>query len=180
LTAAKRVYIHVMTKSAVDLSACKACRCLAARRYARELTRLYEGRLRPHGLRATQFSVLAALALKGPTAVTELAATLGLDRTTLTRIAAVLERRGLVAAALVPAVDARKRILRLTAPGRRTLEGAFPAWKEAQQRAERRPSPEAFGRRRPAAAVNGTLEERSSDAGHGARRRMSISAGRFD
>ncbi len=127
-----------MTKAASGLSACKGCRCLAARRYARELTRLYEGALRPHGLRATQFSVLAALALKGPTPVTALAGTLGLDRTTLTRIAAVLERRRLVAAGRTSTSDARRRILRLTAPGRRKLEEAFPAWKDAQQLAEHR------------------------------------------
>ncbi|MFB9807040.1 hypothetical protein ACFFQF_18180 [Haladaptatus pallidirubidus] len=51
----------------MDFSATKDCHCLAARRRAREITRLYEEKLRPHGLRATQFSVLAALALKGPT-----------------------------------------------------------------------------------------------------------------
>lgn len=139
MTAPKRVYIHVMT-TGVDLSACRACRCLAARRHARELTRLYERKLRPHGLRATQFSVLAALALKGPTPVTDLAKTLGLERTTLTRIAAVLQRRGWLAAARIRAADARMRVLCLSAAGRRKLEGAFPAWKEAQQQADRRPS----------------------------------------
>ncbi len=126
-----------------DLSACRACRCLAARRHARVITRLFEEKLRPHGLRATQFSVLAALALKGPTPVKELAETLGLERTTLTRIGAVLERNGWVSTA--QSEDARKRLLRLTAAGRRKLEGAFPAWKEAQDlvdRQLRRPGPQ--------------------------------------
>lgn len=117
----------------IDLSTTRACRCLAARRYARAVTRLFEAKLRPHRLRATQFSVLAALALKGPTPVTELARALGLDRTTLTRIAAVLERHGWVSAA--HAGDARTRPVRLTGGGRRKVEGAFPAWKEAQDQA---------------------------------------------
>lgn len=115
----------------MDLSACKGCYCLAARRAARALTRLYEKKLRPHGLRATQFSILAALALKGPTPMIELAELLGLDRTTLTRSAAVLQRNGWVAVA--QSEDARKHPLRLTPAGREKLEGAFPAWKEAQE-----------------------------------------------
>jgi DNA-binding MarR family transcriptional regulator len=140
-TAANYVYIHGDdgVTAAIDFSACKACRCLAARRYARALTRLYESKLRPHGLRATQFSVLAALALTGPTPVTELAGTLGLERTTLIRIAAVLRRRGWVAAAEARPAGGRTRRLRLSLPGRRKLECAFPAWKEAQRQADRRP-----------------------------------------
>jgi len=124
------MYMHLSAMS-VDFSVCKDCHCLAARRHARAMTRLFETELRPHGLRATQFSVLAALALKGPTPVKELAETLGLERTTLTRIGAVLERNGWVNTA--PSEDARARPLRLTGAGRRKVEGAFPAWKKAQE-----------------------------------------------
>lgn len=116
--------------AAVNLAVTKACHCLAARRYARAITRLYEQKLRPHGLRATQFSVLAVLALKGPTPMGELAHLLVLDRTTLSRSAALLQRNGWVEPA--PSQDARERPLRLTPAGRRKLEEAFPAWKEAQ------------------------------------------------
>ena len=114
----------------IDLSACRDCHCLAARRHARAITRLFEEKLRPHGLRATQFSVLAALALRGPTPVKELAETLGLERTTLTRIGALLERNGWLS--IAQSDDAREHPLRLTGAGRRKLEAAFPAWKEAQ------------------------------------------------
>jgi DNA-binding MarR family transcriptional regulator len=123
-------------QKAVDISACRACHCLAARRAARAITRLYEQKLRPHGLRATQFSILAALALKGPTLVSKLAELLGLERTTLTRSAALLEGYGWIT--IGPSEDARKHHLRLTRAGRRKLEGAFPAWKEAQELAGRR------------------------------------------
>jgi DNA-binding MarR family transcriptional regulator len=75
------------------LSVTPRCHCLAARRKAREITRLYEQKLRPHGLRATQFSILAALAVKGSTSIGELAGVLGLDRTTLTRNASRLEEK---------------------------------------------------------------------------------------
>lgn len=119
----------------VDLSPTKDCFCLAARRKARALTRMYEQKLRPHGLRATQFSILAALALKGPTAIGELADFLGLERTGLTRSAAVLERNGWVEPA--ESEDARKRPLRITDAGRRRVEAAFPAWQEVQERVKR-------------------------------------------
>lgn len=121
--------------SDVDLSLTRNCHCLAARREARELTRLYEERLRPHGLRATQFSILAALALKGATPITDLADLLGLERTTLTRSADVMEDNGWIEDA--PSDDGRERPLRLTDEGRRKVESAYPAWREAQELVER-------------------------------------------
>jgi len=138
----------------VDLSACRGCHCLAARRHARAVTRLFDEKLRPHGLRATQFSVLAALALAGPTPVTGLAEKLGLERTTLTRIAAVLERHGWVS--IAPSEDARERPLRLTGAGRRKLVGAFPAWKEAQDLVDRWTDAQDPADRYPAGSVRQT------------------------
>jgi DNA-binding MarR family transcriptional regulator len=129
------VYIHTVVNAGVDLSACRGCHCLAARRHARAITRVFETKLRPHGLRATQFSVLAALALKGPTPVKELAEALGLERTTLTRVGAVLERHGWVGT--TRSEDARERPFRLTRAGRRKLEAAFPSWKVAQDLVDR-------------------------------------------
>lgn len=119
-----------------DLAATKGCHCLAARRAARAITRVYEERLRPHGLRATQFSILAALALKGRTPVSDLAEHLGLERTTLTRSAALLEQNGWIRS--VRPLDARERPLQLTPVGRRKLENAFPAWKTAQELVSRK------------------------------------------
>jgi DNA-binding MarR family transcriptional regulator len=114
----------------LDLADCRNCHCLAARRTARSITRVYSEKLRPHGLLPTQFSILAALALKGPTPMIELAEILGLERTTLTRGAALLRRNGWVV--IGRSNDARKRPLRLREAGRRKLEGAYPAWREAQ------------------------------------------------
>ncbi len=113
-----------------DLSLCTQCHCLAARRRARAITRHYEAKLRRHGLRATQFSILAALALAGPMPTGRLAELLGLERTTLTRSAALLERRGWLRGDR--SEDGRERPLRLTASGRRKLESAYESWKAAQ------------------------------------------------
>jgi DNA-binding MarR family transcriptional regulator len=113
-----------------DLQATRSCQCLIARKQARTLTRLYEEHLRPHGLRATQFSILAALALKGPTRIGELANMLALERTTLTRGATLMASRGWTATDRTR--DGRERLLRITEAGRRKLEAALPAWQRAQ------------------------------------------------
>jgi DNA-binding MarR family transcriptional regulator len=115
---------------AIDLSGCTQCHCLAARRRARAITRHFEAELRPHGVRATQFSILAALALAGTLPMGELAELLGLERTTLTRATTLLEDKGWLCAEA--SQDGRARPLRLTASGRRKLEAAYPAWKTAQ------------------------------------------------
>jgi len=91
---------------------------------------MYDEKLRAHGLRSTQFSILAALALKGKTPLGQLAELLGLEHTTLTRSAARLERDGWITTSST--TDARKRPLELTPAGRGKVEDAFPAWKEVQ------------------------------------------------
>lgn len=125
-----------MNSSIVDselLLATRECACLAARRDARLLTRRFDEHLRPHGLRSTQFSVLAALEQTGGIALGELAEMLGLERTTLTRSVGILEDRGWVAT--MPDADARKRRLAIAPAGRDRLMRALPAWQEAQEEA---------------------------------------------
>ncbi len=120
-----------MTSPTPDLAATRWCHCLAARKRARALTRLYDRYLRPHGLRSTQFSVLAVLAQKGATPTSELADILGLERTSLTRSADVLRQRGWVQDA--PSDDARERRLAVTDAGRERLDAALPDWHTAQR-----------------------------------------------
>src|SRR2546429_2721433 len=105
-------------------SFCTTCHCLAARRRARAITRLFDEKLRPHGLRATQFSVLVMLALGGPRPIGALAEALGLEHTTLTRGAALLERNGWIESDR--SADGRERPLRLTPAGRAQLEEGLP------------------------------------------------------
>jgi len=123
-------------KKHLDLRECVDCYCLAARRKAREITRLYDQYLRAHGLRSTQFSVLVALAQSENVPLGRLAHALGLERTTLTRSTALLERRGWIRSDA--ATDARVRPLRLTRSGRQKLEAAYKSWKNAQLAAEKK------------------------------------------
>lgn len=123
-----------MTRN-IDLTACATeCHCLDARREARAVSRLYDEQLRPHGLRATQFSVLVALELGAGAPLGVLADTLGLDRTTFTRSAALMRRRGWIASARSD--DGREHRMSLTAAGRRKLHEAHPAWQRAQRLVE--------------------------------------------
>jgi DNA-binding MarR family transcriptional regulator len=115
-----------------DLLATTACLCLASRRAARAITREFDSALRPHGLRATQFSLLSALSLHRESRVGDLATLLGLERTTLTRNLAVVEALGLVESA--PGEDRRERRYTVSAKGRRTLQRALAGWAAMQSR----------------------------------------------
>lgn len=112
------------------------CLLQATRRAARAVTSLYEEALAPLSLTASQFSTLVAVAAHGSTGVglTPLAEGLGLDRTTLTRVLAPMERRGLVELAADP-MDARARLARLGAAGHGLLPEATRLWSIAQDRA---------------------------------------------
>jgi DNA-binding MarR family transcriptional regulator len=109
----------------------RQCHCLAARKRSREITRRYEAALREYGLKATQFTVLAALYQAGAIAISELAGYLSLERTTLTRVASVMEAQGWVRID-VDTEDKRVRRLTITETGREKLKSAYPAWKAMQ------------------------------------------------
>jgi DNA-binding MarR family transcriptional regulator len=109
------------------------CVCATLRMTTRAVARLYDRSLAPHGLRTTQYSILARLEVEGPAPVGHLAARLAMDRTTLAREVAPLVRVGLVEEA--PGDDdRRRRVLALSPAGRARLEAARPAWREAQRR----------------------------------------------
>jgi DNA-binding MarR family transcriptional regulator len=93
---------------------------------------LYDDMLRPSGLRATQFSLLAVIRLTGSGTITALADAAVMDRTTLTRNLKPLAEAGLVA--VRAGDDARVREVTLTAAGRARLAAAQPCWEKAQRR----------------------------------------------
>jgi DNA-binding MarR family transcriptional regulator len=110
-----------------------SCACHNLRRASRVVTQLFDGYFDEVGLKATQFTVLAALAWSGEKSPTigELAETLVLEQSSLSRNLAVLERDGLIT--LVPAkTDRRARFVVLTRPGRAALAKGYPVWKKAQ------------------------------------------------
>jgi DNA-binding MarR family transcriptional regulator len=110
----------------------ETCACHRIRMAARAVTRAYDDALRPVGLRATQVSLLAATALEGAVSITSLAAAVGMDRSTLTRNLAPLEKEGLLSVGSEG--WRRSRTLALTAKGRTRLQQAIPLWEGAQRR----------------------------------------------
>ena len=108
------------------------CVCLNLRGAARAVTQMYDEVLRPSGLKATQFSVLAAVATEGPASMTVIAKALVMDRTTLTRNLKPLMDRGLVKAGKV-ADDRRQRRIVVTGEGKAILAKALPLWKKAHE-----------------------------------------------
>ena len=106
------------------------CACLHAREAARAVTRAYDRAFAPLGLRATQFSLLVALSVAEPPAITVLAERLGMDRTTLTRNLRPLLRDGLVE--LAPANGPRPRPPAITRKGTALLDKAVGHWRRAQ------------------------------------------------
>ncbi len=127
------------------------CACFSLRKAARAVTQLYDRTLEPSGLRVTQFTLVVALSLSEQLTLSQVAKRLVMDRTTLTRNVAPLERDGLVKSERGP--DRRERYLRLTAAGRRALAGALPLWRQAQAQAVKAIGPEAWR------ALRGGLQE---------------------
>ena len=72
------------------------CAGFNLRRASRAVTQHFDHALAPIGLRATQFTLLGALALAAPVSTNELARGLVMDRTTLTRNLRLLRDAGLV------------------------------------------------------------------------------------
>src|SRR5262245_533422 len=113
-----------------DFSECPDCLCLAARQAARSITRAFDRRLRPHGLRITQFTILVMLTLAGPLSIGELAKRLGVERTTLSRNLARMEALKWIK--MRSGEDARARIVSVTGPGRAMISASLAAWRQAQ------------------------------------------------
>jgi DNA-binding MarR family transcriptional regulator len=124
-----------------DDQLCEDCTCGVLRRAARAATSIYDGALKPTGLRVTQFAILRILDRAGPLPVSRLAAEAALERTTMARNLDPLERRALVL--VTPGeTDARRRVASLTDAGRNALTEALPHWRRAQEQISRRVDPE--------------------------------------
>lgn len=122
--------IHLMKRVPIEESV--ECVCLNLRKTTRTVTQYYEDALRPVNLKATQYSLLAAIYLMGSPNMNEVAGVLELDRTSLSRSLQPLMKEKLVK--VNSGDDKRQKILLLTAKGQKRLYKAFPLWKNAQQK----------------------------------------------
>ncbi|MBT2185851.1 MarR family winged helix-turn-helix transcriptional regulator [Sphingobium nicotianae] len=105
------------------------CVCTSLRKASRAVTRLYDERLAASGLTTTQFAVLRNLR-HGDLSLSRLAELLVMDRTSLYRTLAPIERHGWVA---ITAEDqGRAKQAALTPAGRARMEEATAAWNTCQ------------------------------------------------
>ena len=107
------------------------CACDDLRKATRTVTRMYEDFLRDAGLNITQFSLLRVIHAGKELSVSTLGRDMGLDRTSVTRALAPLERDGLIDSR--PGADKRIRIVSITNKGRKLVEDAAPKWRQAQE-----------------------------------------------
>jgi DNA-binding MarR family transcriptional regulator len=111
--------------------------CIATRlRMAdRVITKVYDDALRQLRLTVTQMSMLAVAEDRGVIRQSEVGTELRLDDSTLSRNLERMRANGWLEE--VPSEDARVHSYRLTPPGRSLLDRAIPAWRRAQDEAQR-------------------------------------------
>jgi DNA-binding MarR family transcriptional regulator len=105
------------------------CTCAHLRKLTRRLTRIYDAHLAAQAIKVTQYSLLANAA-RGERTLSEFAAELEMDRSTLSRNLAPLAAQGWVRVSV--GADPRSRKVSVTAAGRRKLGAALPLWRKAQ------------------------------------------------
>jgi len=109
----------------------KTCVCFNLRKASRLLSQIYDQALKPANLKVTQFSLLMATAGREDTTIGKLALPLGMDRTTLSRNARILEKKGLVI--IEEGEDRRQQSIKLTEDGASALRNALPLWEAIQE-----------------------------------------------
>ena len=107
------------------------CACFDLRKATRAVSRLYDDCLRPLGLNITQYSLLRVIETEPQISVSTLGRYMVMDRTSVTRALAPLERDRLIRSRV--GSDKRKRIVSLTKKGKKLIADAKPRWDEAQK-----------------------------------------------
>jgi DNA-binding MarR family transcriptional regulator len=110
------------------------CTCFRLRRAARQVSQVYDRELAAVDLSLNEYSILRR-AEPQPRTLGELAATAGMDRSTLTRNLKPLIDAGWLKE--TRGEDARQRVIAITAAGRKRIAKAMPHWQCAQQRLEK-------------------------------------------
>jgi DNA-binding MarR family transcriptional regulator len=106
------------------------CACFDLRKATRAVSRMYDDFLRDEGLNITQFSLLRVIRTEKELSISTLGRYMVMDRTSITRALAPLERDGLIDSR--SGADKRIRIVSVTNKGRKLVEEAEPKWRQAQ------------------------------------------------
>ncbi|MBS7541199.1 MarR family winged helix-turn-helix transcriptional regulator [Ancylobacter lacus] len=106
----------------------RTCLCRRVQHASRHVGRRFDDAFRPVGINNWQFTMLMTLAAQASRTVNQIAADLGMDRTTTTKNLRPLERRGLIQIR-VDDKDARVRRVSLTEAGEQLLAEALENWR---------------------------------------------------
>src|SRR6267378_2363652 len=107
------------------------CACFDLRRATRAVSRMYDDFLRDAGLNITQFSLLNLICAEKELSISTLGRYMVMERTSITRALAPLERDGLIRSR--PGTDKRIRVVSVSHKGRRLVEDSEPRWRQAQE-----------------------------------------------
>ncbi len=123
------------TASISDIAETTANACLATRvrQLSRIITRVYDDAMRPLGITASQYTLLAQLAARDAITAVEIGHELDIEKSTLSRNLKRLLALGHIN--MDPPAGRRGRGLHLTPKGQAILKDAFPVWQDAQKRA---------------------------------------------
>ncbi|WP_331375781.1 MarR family winged helix-turn-helix transcriptional regulator [Sinorhizobium chiapasense] len=110
------------------------CVMTRTRRMSRVITGIYDQALRPHGVNASQFSLLVLIAKLGGASRAEIGRANYQDRSTLTRNLAPLLSEGWVEE-MASEAGGRSRPVFISETGKELLVSAAPAWRSAQAKA---------------------------------------------
>lgn len=126
---------HASGANISEIAETTAETCLATRvrQLSRIITRLYDDAMRPLGITASQYTLLAQLASRDGITAVEIGHELDIEKSTLSRNLKRLLALGLII--MDPPAGRRGRGLHLTAKGQVTLKEAYPVWQNAQARA---------------------------------------------
>jgi DNA-binding MarR family transcriptional regulator len=120
--------------SITDIAEVTAGSCVATRvrQLSRIVTRVYDDAMRPLGITASQYTLLAQLAARDAITAVEIGHELDIEKSTLSRNLKRLLALGHIN--MDPPAGRRGRGLHLTAKGQNVLRDAFPIWQDAQKR----------------------------------------------
>jgi DNA-binding MarR family transcriptional regulator len=118
-----------------DIAEATATTCLATRvrQLSRIITRVYDDAMRPLGITASQYTLLAQLAARDGITAVEIGHELDIEKSTLSRNLKRLLALGHII--MDPPAGRRGRGLHLTPKGQGVLKDAYPIWQGAQSRA---------------------------------------------
>lgn len=113
-----------------------SCYCIQLRRAANFMTTLYDSQLRSLDISVTQYSLLSNIKDLGSCSVSDLAAYIDLERTTVVRTLKPLFQKGWIED--ISSKDARNRKIIVTGKGETLLKQANDVWRHVQEEVQNR------------------------------------------